>query len=86
MFKQTNSQLGRVKNKLSWVVVPHTFNPSTQEADRQISGFEDSLVYRASSRIDRAIQGNPVLIKTITHKTKQPIKMNQSKKTNQSNK
>jgi hypothetical protein len=41
-------------------VVAHTFNPSTWEADRRISEFEASLVYKVSSRTARAIQRNPV--------------------------
>jgi hypothetical protein len=36
---------------------------------REISEFEDSLVYRVSSRTARTIQRNPILIKT--NKTKQ---------------
>jgi hypothetical protein len=42
-------------------VVAHTFNPSTWKAEgRRISEFEDSLVYKVSSRTARAIQRNPV--------------------------
>ena len=41
----------------SQVVVEHTFNPSTQEEGRQISEFEESLVYIAmGSRIVRATE------------------------------
>ena len=37
-------------------------NPITEESrGRKISKFEASLVYRASSRIARAMQRNPVL-------------------------
>jgi hypothetical protein len=39
-------------------VVAHTFNSGGR--GRQISEFEASLVYKVSSRTDRAIQGNPV--------------------------
>jgi hypothetical protein len=45
-------------------VVAHAFNPSTWEAEAGRSEFEDSLVYRVSSRTARAIQRNPVLKKT----------------------
>jgi hypothetical protein len=41
-------------------IVAHAFNPSTREAERQISEFEASLVYRVSSRTARATQRNPV--------------------------
>jgi hypothetical protein len=41
---------------------------------RQISEFEDSLVYKVSSRIARAIQRNPV-----SKKTKNQTKQNQTK-------
>ena len=36
------------------------FNPSTGGRGRRISEFEASLVYKVSSRTDRAIQRNPV--------------------------
>jgi hypothetical protein len=40
----------------------HIFNPSTQGAGAgQLLDFEASLVYRVSSRTDRATQRNPVL-------------------------
>jgi hypothetical protein len=42
------------------VAAAHAFNPSTWEADRQISEFEASLIYRVSSRTARATQRNPV--------------------------
>jgi hypothetical protein len=47
---------------LGRVLVAHTFNPSTWEAEagRQISEFKASLVYKVSSRTARAIQRNPV--------------------------
>jgi hypothetical protein len=39
------------KKKYSWLLMAHTFNPSTQEAEeKQISEFEGSLFYRASSK------------------------------------
>jgi ribosomal protein S4E len=41
-------------------VVALAFNPRTWEADRWISKFEASLVYRVSSRTARATQTNPV--------------------------
>jgi hypothetical protein len=41
-------------------VVVHTFNPSTGGRGRQISEFEDNLIYKVSSRTARAIQRNPV--------------------------
>jgi hypothetical protein len=43
------------------LVVLHTFNSSTWEAD--LCAFEASLDYRASSRSSRAPQRNPVSIK-----------------------
>jgi hypothetical protein len=44
------------------VVLVHTFNPSTWEAEAGGSlEFEASLVYRASSRTARATQRNPIL-------------------------
>jgi hypothetical protein len=42
-----------LRGRTSRVVVAHTFNPSTREA-------EASLVYRVSSRTVRTIQRNPV--------------------------
>jgi hypothetical protein len=57
-------------------MVPHAFNPSTQEAGRQISEFEASLVYEVSSRTARAIQRNPVSKK----KTKNKKQKNKTKK------
>jgi hypothetical protein len=59
---------------------------------RQISEFEDSLVYRVSSRTARAIQRNPVsenqknkqtkkTKKKKTQKTKTKTKKNKTKKT-----
>ena len=52
-------------------MVVHAFNPSTWEArGRRISEFEDSLVYRVSSRSARAIQRDPVSKKP-NKKTKQ---------------
>ena len=46
----------------SLAVAVHTFNPSTQEAEKQVDlcEFEASLVYRESSRTARATQRNPV--------------------------
>jgi hypothetical protein len=41
------------RHGISQMVVAHTFNPSTREA-------EASLVYKVSSRTARAIQRNPV--------------------------
>jgi hypothetical protein len=46
---------------------------------RQISEFEDSLVYKLSSRTARAIQRNPVLKKQ--KQNKQTEKKNKNKKT-----
>jgi hypothetical protein len=44
------------------VVVAHTFNPSTWEAEAGgFLEFETSLVYIVSSRRARAMQRNPVL-------------------------
>jgi hypothetical protein len=58
---------------LSRVVVAHTFNTSTWKAERWISEFQASLVYKVSSRTARAIQRNPVSKqnKTKRNKTKQ---------------
>jgi hypothetical protein len=42
-------------------VVAHAFNPSTGEAEAGgFLIFEDSLVYKVSSRTARAMQRNPV--------------------------
>jgi hypothetical protein len=42
-------------------MVVHAFNPSTWEAEAgEFLEFQDSLVYRVSSRTARAIQRNPV--------------------------
>jgi hypothetical protein len=47
-------------------MVAHTFNPSTQEAEASgFFEFEDSLVYRVSSKRARATQKNPVSEKKI---------------------
>ena len=43
-----------------WAVVVHDFNPSRGGRGRQISEFEDNLVYRVSSRTARVTQRNPV--------------------------
>ena len=45
------------------MVVAHTFNPSTWEAESGgfLSSRPASLVYKVSSRTARAIQRNPVL-------------------------
>jgi hypothetical protein len=51
---------------------------------RQISEFEDSLVYRVSSRTARAIQRNPVSEKK--QKQKQKNKKQKQKKNKQTNK
>jgi hypothetical protein len=45
-------------------VVPHTFNPSICESEAGRLEFEASLVYRVSASTARAIQRNPVSIKT----------------------
>jgi hypothetical protein len=42
------------------VVVAHTFNSSTQEAEAGGSVFQANLVYKAKSRTVRAAQRNPV--------------------------
>lgn len=52
------------KNKIKNLVRMHTFNSSTQEAETgRTLEFEAILVYKASSRIVRDIQRNPVSIK-----------------------
>ena len=44
-------------------MVVHTFNPNTQEAEVGTSlEFKTSLVYKASSRTDRATQTNSVSV------------------------
>jgi hypothetical protein len=43
----------------------HTVSPSTQESEAGRTEFEASLLYRASSRIAKATQRNPVLKKII---------------------
>jgi hypothetical protein len=59
-------------------MVAHIFNPSTRKAEAGwISEFEDSLVYKVSSRTAWAIQRNPVS-KKIKPKKKSYIKMNYS--------
>jgi hypothetical protein len=52
-----------------WVVVAHTFNPSTWETETGEYKFEASLVYRVSSRRARLTQRNPVWKKTKQNKT-----------------
>jgi hypothetical protein len=42
------------------VVVVHTFNSNSREAEAGRSQFKASLVYRVSSRIAKATQRNPV--------------------------
>jgi hypothetical protein len=47
------------KKRFSQVVVVHTFNPSSQEAEESRSlEFEASLVYRGSSRTAKATERN----------------------------
>ena len=61
----------------------HAFNPNTQEAEagRQISEFEDSLIYKVSSRTARATQTNPVSKnQKPTNQTKTKQNKNQKKK------
>jgi hypothetical protein len=56
---------------LNQVVVAHTFNLSTQEAEqRQVDfyEFEASLAFRVSFRTARATQRNPVLKKRFIFK------------------
>jgi hypothetical protein len=50
-----------LKPPSSQVVVAHTFNLSTQEAEAFGSEYKASLVYRASSRTARETLRNPVL-------------------------
>lgn len=46
----------------SWAVVAQAFNPSTQKTETGEFEFEESLVYRVSSRTASIItQRNPVL-------------------------
>ena len=68
---------GKKSEDSSQVVVAHTFNPSTWEADRQISEFKASLVYKVGSRTARAVQRNP----DSENKTK-PNQQNKTKKPN----
>jgi hypothetical protein len=50
-------------------VVAHVFNPSTREAEAgRFLEFEASLVYKVSSRADRATQRNPVSKKKLKKK------------------
>jgi hypothetical protein len=60
--RSVNHEMFKNKNTFcSQAVVAHAFNPSTLEAEgRWISEFEDSLVYKVSSRTARATQRNPV--------------------------
>lgn len=47
----------KYKQTKIWVVAAHAFNPSICEAgSRQISEFQPSLIYRASSGTARAIE------------------------------
>jgi hypothetical protein len=57
-------------------VVAHAFNPSR---GRRISEFEDSLVYKLSSRTARDIQRNPVLKKKKKKRKKERKKQNKTK-------
>lgn len=41
-------------------MVAHAFNLSPWETDSQISEFKANLVYKASSKVARATQRNPV--------------------------
>lgn len=65
--------LKEVRN-LSWiwepavVVLSHTFNPSTLEADRRIPKFKGSLVYRTTRK--------EINKETLPQKTKENIKVN----------
>jgi hypothetical protein len=51
-----------IKDETHWVVVAHTFNPSSWKAGagRSLNLRPASLVYRRSSRTVRDIQRNPV--------------------------
>jgi hypothetical protein len=60
-------------------VVAHAFNPSTWEAETEISEFEASLVYRVSSRTARATQRNPVSKTKNKNKTKKKQKKERQK-------
>ena len=59
------------------MVVPHAFTPKNgkteAEAGADICEFEASLVYRASSRINRVIQRNPVLTLLTLHGRTYPL-------------
>jgi hypothetical protein len=60
--------------KAGQVVMAHTFNPSTQEAEQVgLCEFEASLIYRVSFWKVRTTQRNPVSTKqnTIQNKTKE---------------
>jgi hypothetical protein len=61
-------------------VVVHAFNPSTKEAEVGGSLFEVSLVFRASPRIAKATQRNPVSKTKIQTKTKNKQKKGRKKK------
>ena len=59
------------KNNIGWVVVAHTFNPSTLRKQRQVDlEFEANLIYKMSSRTVRATQRNLVLKNTNKNKRK----------------
>ena len=52
-------------------MVPHTLNPSTPEAEENVSEFKASLIYIVSSRTARAIERDPApLPKRISNKQK----------------
>ena len=58
VFKNKNkTTTKRIKLFHSQVVVMHTFNPSTQEAEKvDFYESEDNLIYRVGSRTARAIE------------------------------
>jgi hypothetical protein len=64
------ASLGTGEKTKSSVLVAHTFNPSTSEAEGQCE-FEVSLVYRVSSRTARVIKRNLVLKQTNKQTKKQ---------------
>jgi hypothetical protein len=64
-------------------VVAHVFKSQHLGGKgRQIAEFEDSLVYRVSSRTARATQRNPVSKKKKKKKKKKKPKKNKKKKFN----
>jgi hypothetical protein len=74
------SFLCTIKTTVKPGVVVHAFNPSTWEAEAGgFLSFQDSLVYKVSSRTAWALQRNPVSKKKKTKNKKQKTTTTNSK-------